>query len=214
MINIESILLILILFGCQPKSDLKTFKSVQHRDSEFCELGVDFLPDSVYVFRVGCSWYCGGIIVKVSSSNRGKDAKDFTAQRVHDFDLTTAWIADKSNDNEYIEYTIDTTCRTKRDLGITELIIANGYKKSVDLWRSYSRVKRLKLYVDNKPYSYIDLLDSYEIQTVDIDKIKLSRNKILRLKFEIIETYRGDKYPRVAISELGFDGTGSHGRGY
>lgn len=51
--------------------------------------------------------------------------------------------------------------RRARTLIRTGLTIFNGYRKSKELWRDNSRVKRLKMYVGGKTYGVIHLKDAY-----------------------------------------------------
>lgn len=71
-------------------------------------------------------------------------------------------------------------------------------------------MKKLKLYVDNKPFAHLELLDSYEFQTVAIGKLMLPQQHVMTLRFEIVEVYPGTKYQDTAITELLFDGVGVH----
>lgn len=103
-----------------------------------------------------------------------------------------------------------TTVKEKHQLGITKIILANCYKKTKKTWEENSRVRKMKMYVDNKPFGQLELLDSFEFQTIDIGKIMLPTQKVIKLKFEIVEVYPGTKYEDTAISELLFDGVGVH----
>ena len=113
-------------------------------------------------------------------------------------------------EGEYLEYVFDTSERDEHKLGITQIIVANGYKKNKELWQDNSRVKRLKVYLNEKPFCIINLVDCYEFQKVDIDTIMLPQRGIMRLKFEIIDIYPGNKSKNTAITELLFDGIGVH----
>ena len=95
-------------------------------------------------------------------------------------------------------------------LGVTKILLANGYKKSRKLWEANSRVKKIRMYVNGAPYRDLMLLDNFEIQTIDIGKIMFPPHKTTILKFEILEVYPGKKYKETAISELVFEGVGVH----
>jgi hypothetical protein len=66
------------------------------------------------------------------------------------------------------------------------------------------------MYVEDKPFGFVALLDSYEFQTVNLTKIMLPQQKVMKIKFEIIEIYPGTKYKDTAISELLFEGVSVH----
>ena len=140
-----------------------------------------------------CSFYCANFTHTVNSSSNlpRHDQLRYDAERAHDSDLNTAWVEGKEGDGvgEYLEYVIDTS-EHKGDnlLKVTGLRIYNGYRKSRELWQNNSRVKRLKMYVNGKPYAIINLKDSYNYQTVEVGEVEL-RPKKTTLKFEIMEVY-------------------------
>lgn len=106
----------------------------------------------------GCSWYCGGSVKQVKSSSSLKPSGDITydAGNAHDLNYKSAWVEGVSGDGigEYLEYTFSAT--TPR---ITEVIVVNGYVKNNSAWSTNSRVKKLKLYYNNEPYSILNLKD-------------------------------------------------------
>lgn len=81
--------------------------------------------------------------------------------------------------------------------------------KSHKVWQDNSRVKQLKLYVNDKPYALLNLKDIKSKQIFAIDTLQ-GVDSELYLKFEITNIYEGDKYDDVVISEIEFDGTGVH----
>ena len=94
---------------------------------------------------------------------------------------------------------------------INELIIYNGYIKNYDLWQANSRVKKLRLYVDQLPMAILELDDVTNMQSFSIDAVQSQDSlKDLIVTLEIIEIYNGTKYDDVAISEVNFDGLDVH----
>ncbi len=166
-----------------------------------------------------CSWYCGGMPLKVaaSSSLRSNGALTYSAQNAHDFNAKTAWVEGVPGYGigEYLEYTFEVGSPR-----ITEIMIINGYIKSKSAWEDNSRVKKMKVYINNNPKYIFELQDKRSIQTfsvtpigyrsggVDIDNLK--RKKQYTIKFEILEVYKGLKYDDVVISDLYFDGMDVH----
>ncbi len=200
--------------------EIKEYKAEQKKDSDFFEYEDYEAPDKPIgklIFLKGCSWYCGGGVSSLSSSSELEENNGITysAKNAHDFDKNTAWIEGKDDYGigEFIEYTFDyqKTEKYSGNLGINRFLIANGYKKSLKTWKNNSRVKQLKVYLNDKLHSIINLLDSFEIQTIEIgETIMFQKNTITKLKFEITEVYEGDKYADTAISLLMFDGIGVH----
>lgn len=164
--------------------------------------------DHLDVSTWGCSWYCGGGPDSIFASSTLSPNKnlDYKADNVHDFSLRTAWV-------EGIEgYGIGESITfrfAKQSPPVTTVEIYNGYMKSDKVWQDNSRVKQLKLYVNDKPYVLLNLKDIKSKQIFVIDTLQ-GVNKELYLKFEITDVYKGDKYDDVAISEIEFDGTGVH----
>ena len=133
----------------------------------------------------------------------------YGAAQAHDFNLNTAWVEGVEGDGvgESLEYTI---VAESGDLRVTGLIMFNGYRKSKELWQDNSRAKRLKMYVDGKPYGVINLKDAFNYQTVNVGDVKLKPKKKTTLRFEIMEVYKGRKYSDTAITEIELDGCCTH----
>jgi len=210
------IIIFLILTTSIYSQEIKTINSIQGNDSDFFDYedyDENQKPIGKFEFLKGCSWYCGGSVTNTAASSELKEQNgiNYSPKNAHDFDKNTAWIEGKSDYGigEFIEYQFDFKDYSG-GLGINKILIANGYKKSKNDWKNNSRVKQLRMYINGKPYSIINLLDSFEIQTIDIDKIMIPPNETTKLRFEIIDIYKGDRYKDTAISLLMFDGVGVH----
>jgi len=199
--------------------EVKTYESKQERDSDFFDYedyDENQKPIGNLEFLKGCSWYCGGTVKSITSSSELEENNgiSYSAKNAHDFDKNSAWIEGKSDYGigEFIEYEFDFSedIAYNGNLGINKLIIANGYKKNKQTWKNNSRVKQLELFLNNELFCVINLIDSFEIQTVDIEVIKFPVNKSTKLKFVIKDVYYGDKFKDTAISLLMFDGVGVH----
>jgi hypothetical protein len=170
------------------------------------------------VIGPGCSWYCGGGQDTISVSSNLKQVKgiEYTAKNIHDLNYKTAWIegAEGYGIGETITYHFPPA--TPR---ITEIIIVNGYVKSEQAWKDNSRVKKLKMYIDAKPFAVLNLADSREEQHFKFEPLgyqgrknwkALEKKPWWTIKFEILEVYNGDKYADTAITEIYFDGIDVH----
>lgn len=156
----------------------------------------------------GCSWYCGGgpDSIFASSTLLNSNQLTYAADNAHDFSLATAWVEGQQNDGigESITFRF-----LKKSPPVTTIKVFNGYMKSEKAWKNNSRVKELKLYVNEKPYAIFKLRDIKSEQFFQIDTLQGIDEDIF-LKMEIIAIYKGDKFNDVAISEIEFDGTGVH----
>lgn len=162
------------------------------------------------IIGMECSWYCGegNYAIKASSSLSKAEGSSYVAKNANDLSYQTAWVEGKDDEGvgEYLEYFFK-----NRSPRITQIIISNGYVKSEVAWRNNNRVKKLKLYVNGKPYGILQVADSRDDQVFEVGT--LGRNKDgtdLVLRFEIMEIYKGDKYNDTAITEIYFDGIDVH----
>ena len=80
--------------------------------------------------------------------------------------------------------------------------ILNGYQKSLQTWQDNGRIKRLKMYINEVAFCYINLLDEPGIQTISLGFLDyLEKDKgTIRIKLEIADIYAGDKYMDTALS--------------
>lgn len=219
MKEIAFIILLMTTFFNVSGQDILQLQADQQKDDSFFDYEDYEAPNKPIgdlIFLKGCSWYCAGKVgsIKASSFLHSDDSsRTYLPQKSHDFDYKTAWVEGESGYGigEWISYTFDysETPDLGEGLGVNKLLIANGYKKSRGLWEANSRIKKMKMYVNGKPYALVDLLDSFEIQTVDFDTIKFGKEPI-ELRFEILEVYKGTKYKDTALSLLMFDGVGGH----
>lgn len=174
--------------------------------------------ESMWDVLGGCSWYCGAGVSKITASSflsaQGKN--NYEPSNAHDFSYKTAWIegADGYGIGEYLEYEFPPTGPR-----INTLIVVNGYVKSKAAWEDNSRVKKLKMYVDDKPYAILNLEDIAAEQVFEIKPVgygnredfkELEKKPSWKLRFEILDVYKGKKYADVVISEIYFDGLDVH----
>lgn len=144
-------------------------------------------------------------IAKASSALKG-----FEAVHVKDFDLLAPWIEGKEGDGigEYVELSFDlrNSGVGGNALAINSIRIINGYRKNEKVWKANGRVKKLKMYIDNKPFAYILLADTYKMQVFSFPDHWIKYGERTPIKFEILEVYAGEKYSDTAIGEIKFDG--------
>lgn len=167
----------------------------------------------------GCSWYCGaGEYSVTTSSELSSNGKiNYKSGNLKDFSYQTAWVEGVKGHGigETIEFKF-----VPQHPRITTIKIANGYIKSKKSWKNNSRVKKLKMYVNDSIYGIINLKDIYSLQSIELktpigysDRKNFDRLKKLpkwKIKFEILEVYKGDKYTDTVISEIFFDGIDVH----
>lgn len=166
----------------------------------------------------GCSWYCGGgpDSVYASSKLKSQSGIQYDAANAHDLSYKSAWVegAPGNGIGQYLVYRFSPTAPR-----ITRIIIANGYIKSEKSWKENARVKKLKMYINQKPFAILNLQDNRYEQVFEVDPIGnenrddwelLEKQPAWTMKFEIMEVYKGDRFEDCAISELFFDGIDVH----
>lgn len=170
------------------------------------------------ILEQGCSWYCGGggYEATASSGLGQQNENTYNAKNAYDLSYKTAWVEGAAGYGigEYLLYRFP-----PQNPRVTKVIVVNGYVKSEQLWKENSRVKKLKMYINNKPYAILHLADSRQEQTFSFSPIGNSNRdnweKLMKLpwwtmKFEIMEVYKGEKYADTAITEIYFDGIDHH----
>jgi hypothetical protein len=152
-----------------------------------------------------------------SSTLKSQGTNSYQIKNVYDLDLTTAWVegVEGTGIGESFEFKIQYRENEQfgspyHFYGIIEIF--NGYCKSEKLWTENSRVKKLKVFLNAQPICLIELIDTWQYQSVDIRQFfkepnwfpnapyEIKNNDVL--KFEILEIYQGTKYLDTAISEF------------
>lgn len=161
-----------------------------------------------------CHGCCrGNSATRLSSSStlRAQGAHQYEVAGLADNSLETAWIEGNKGDGigEYIRFDLpfDRAFEQAAEGAYhypNAFYIANGYQKHHQAFWHNSRVKRLKMYVNDIAFCYIDLLDTAGIQLAKTGLMEyLGLDKgVVSIKLEIVSVYPGKKYRDTAISEL------------
>ena len=141
--------------------------------------------------------------LSVSSFLNAQGRNSYVVDKLTDDDPTTAWIEGKTDYGigEYIEFTA---------FPLSNWAILNGYQKDNMSWENNSRVKKMRISIENKLAFDVVLEDKMGIQTFRLpESIKIDPQKIstgTKIKMQILEVYEGKKFKDVAISEIFFIG--------
>jgi len=196
-------------------SDQKDLDKLSKEDKDYLNNCSEVENSYWAIIDGGCSWYCGGGPDSVTASSQLPDFMKIS-YNAHDLSYKTAWVegVEGNGEGEYLLYHF--AAQSPR---ITEIIVVNGYAKNKAAWKNNSRVKRIKLHIDDKPYAFLNLVDECSEQIFKVDTLGNDRNNITNelidtenwtLKFEIIDVYQGDKYNDAAITEIYFNGIDVH----
>lgn len=166
----------------------------------------------------GCSWYCGGGAKEITASSTLKQqgATSYEPKHAEDLSYKTAWVEGAAGYGigEYLLYKF-----TPEAPRITDIKVVNGYVKNKRAYTENSRVKKLKVYLNDQPYAVFNLADTPSVQTFTVAPIgngnRADFDKLLTqpgwtLKFEIADVYKGTKYDDTVITEIYFDGVDVH----
>lgn len=190
----------------QANEDHSKYEAMSQEDKDLVAIGEE---DSVlgHFYSAACSWYCGGEISMVSSSS-DLSAK-YKGENAHDFSILNVWAegVPGNGEGEFLVYTFPGRCPR-----ITTIQILNGYTKTEKAWLDNGRVKRLKMYYNGEPYAILELEDTRQLQSFDVGILGFHSTSAPNwtLKFEILDTYPGDKFADTVITELFFDGIDHH----
>jgi len=80
----------------------------------------------------------------------------------------------------------------------------NGDWKTEELWKAHGRVKKARLYYNDKPFRDVAFADSRRWQRLGFPDIYVHSGDFM--SFEILEIYPGDKGTGAAISEIVLQG--------
>ena len=156
-----------------------------------------------------CSWYCGGDVKSVTASSCLLPTKtfDYKGENAHDFNHESVWATKGKGIGESLTYTFEGKCPR-----VTEVKILNGHVKNEKDWRANSRVKKLRMYYNDKPYAILNLEDSRTLQCFSVDTLGYhdETKPDWTLKFEILDVYPGANCDDAVIAELYFDGIDVH----
>jgi len=129
---------------------------------------------------------------RASSTLAKQGVTEYEVKNLSDSNPMTAWVEGKP-DYGIGEFFEITTPRVNT--------IYNGYQLSVASWKNNSRVKRFKVYKDGGPLCLLELTDEMGSQRFELPNMEES-NQMHTYRFEILDVYKGAKWPDVAISEM------------
>lgn len=179
----------------------------------------------------GCSTWCAVArytnLVQASSVLASEDGR-YAPENTVEEDRFHAWAEGAAGDGigEFLTYeqVIDTGHDSNLDAFLcgydsrvvdgynrfSEICVVNGYARDQKTWEENGRVKTLLMYVEDKPYAYLELEDTIYPQyfTLPQGDIKTPNNVPIHFKFEIADVYKGTKYEDTCLTGILLDFTG------
>jgi hypothetical protein len=128
------------------------------------------------------------------------------SRKIDDDSALTAWSAENPKAGVGVKFRLVFPKARKTEETETPLYgldLVNGYWKTEELWSKYGRVKRARLYYNDKPFRDLVFTDSRRWQRVEFPDIFAQPGDTLT--FEILEVFPG-KSAGLAITELVLQG--------
>jgi hypothetical protein len=132
--------------------------------------------------------------------------ESFGPPQMADANPDTAW----NNDGEQFEDGVGEVI----DLFLSEpawverVVVANGYQLDADAYASNARIKRAAIGFDGGERVVANLLDlGLERQAVELPEPRLTTT----VRIEVLETFAGDTYPDLAVSDIDLEGWTAEG---
>jgi hypothetical protein len=172
---------------------------------------IDTLTAELYPYEVEeddisgwCSLGCAVWWILESSSHLQSQGDNKYDVNQIDGLIKTAWVegVDGPGIGEYIVfYFPDSSEYFPMDsINLEGFRVVNGYCKDEKIWEQNSRVKMIKLYLNNEPIYYVKFQDSMKLQDFGFKTIWLHHED--KIKIEIVDVFPGSKYTDTAISVL------------
>jgi len=141
--------------------------------------------------------------VKATTKAEPFGGMTYDAANIIDGNMKTCWLSATEGKNEDIEITVD----LEEVEGITQAAVSDiyffsGNRKDYQTWKDYSRIKKISMTVNDLPYGEIKFEDTYKQQSIDLDKFKIDRSRRCRIRFRIVDVYKGNKYNQLAVSDI------------
>ncbi len=139
-----------------------------------------------------------GVTATASTELASPDGR-YGVNKVLDGDAASGWAVGEGGIGAWLEF------KVTEDFVIgTSYQIGNGLTRSKELWRANNRVKLMKVYVNDRAVARVELRDTDQPQSFWIDaawkKTPLEIQRGDRIRFEIEEIYKGDRYNDTVIS--------------
>ena len=95
----------------------------------------------------------------------------------------------------------------------TAICIVNGYARDQKIWEENGRVRTLLMYVEDKPYAYLELEDTIKPQyfTLPWEDIMVADGGEITFRFVIEDIYPGTVYEDTCLTGLVMEFTGRRG---
>ena len=133
--------------------------------------------------------------------------KPVKTKLLNDDNAETAWTAPDGTTGVGVKFKFIFPKKLAPELEGTPLYgldLINGFWKTEELWKAYGRVKKARLYYNDKPFRDLVFADSRRWERVEFPDIEVHSGD--SMTFEILEIYPGEMGAAAAISEIVLQG--------
>ncbi len=141
--------------------------------------------------------------VKTTTKAEASGGVIFEATNILDGNMKTCWLSAGDGRNEDVELVIDLEEVEGINVAmISDIYFFSGWRKDYQTWKEYSRIKKMIMTVNDLPYGEITFQDTYKQQSIDLEKFKIDRTRRSRIRFRVVDMYKGSKYNQLALSDI------------
>ncbi len=138
-----------------------------------------------------------------TTSTAPATTESFDAKNILDGNMKTCWLSSGDGKNEDIEIIVDLEEVEGINVAvISDIYFFSGWRKDYQTWKEYSRIKKMIMTVNDLPYGEITFEDTYKQQSIDLEKFKIDRTRRSRIRFRVVDTYKGSKFNQLAFSDI------------
>ena len=144
--------------------------------------------------------------IATSSALEPSGGESYDATQMVDDDPTTAWNSDGSQAEDGVGETIDLFFADP--VWVQRLVFNNGFQRDAETYADNARIRRADVLLDGGERLSIRLEDlGLQRQAIELPEPLLTTT----VRIQVTETFPGDTYPDLAVSDIALDGW--HARG-
>ena len=144
--------------------------------------------------------------IATSSALAPSGGERYDATQMVDDDPTTAWNSDGSQAEDGIGETIDLFLA--EPVWVQRLVFNNGFQRDADSYADNARIRRAEVLLDGGERLSIRLEDlGLQRQAIELPEPLLTTT----VRIQVTETFPGDTYPDLAVSDISLEGWPARG---
>lgn len=144
--------------------------------------------------------------IAASSTLEPSGGESYDPTQMADDDPATAWNSDGAQNEHGVGETIDLFLA--EPVWIQRIVVNNGFQRDADSYADNARIRRAEVLLDGGERLSVRLEDlGLQRQAVELPEPLLTTT----VRIEVTETFAGDTYPDLAVSDIGLEGWPARG---